>query len=46
MMKIHLQPGEPAPDVSLKTIEGEEISLATTWGNGRHVLLVFLRHSG
>jgi len=36
--------GELAPDVILKTVDGEAISLATSWQNGRHSLLIFLRH--
>ncbi len=38
--------GAPAPAVTLKTIAGESHSLAETWQEGQHVLLVFLRHLG
>jgi peroxiredoxin len=41
-----VQPGDPAPDVTLMTLEGKTVPLAETWRGGRHVLLVFLRHLG
>jgi peroxiredoxin len=41
-----MQIGDPAPDASLKTTDGQIISLAETWRSGRHVLLIFLRHLG
>ncbi len=40
-----LQPGDKAPNVVLKTLDGSDIALAEMW-NGRQVLLVFLRHLG
>lgn len=38
--------GDPAPEINLKTITGETVSLAETWRGGRHTLLIFLRHLG
>jgi peroxiredoxin len=40
-----LQPGDKAPSVYLKTLDGPDIALAEMW-NRRQVLLVFLRHLG
>jgi hypothetical protein len=39
-----LYPGDKAPDLLLKTIEGQDMALADMWRNGRNTLLVFLRH--
>lgn len=39
-----LRPGQPAPDLTIYTLEGESVSLGSTWGNGRDALLIFLRH--
>ena len=39
-----LRPGQPAPDVILKTLEGMAVPLSSLWGNGRTALLIFLRH--
>ena len=36
--------GDPAPNVMLKTVDGATEPLAGMWGNGRHALLIFLRH--
>ena len=36
--------GDVAPELILKDVEGAPVSLATMWGNGRHALLIFLRH--
>jgi peroxiredoxin len=41
-----LKPGDPAPNPSLKTIDGQTVALAGTWGAGQQVLIVFLRHLG
>jgi len=41
-----LATGDPAPEVKLKTITGETVSLAEVWQSGCHVLLIFLRHLG
>lgn len=38
------QPGQPAPDFTLATIDGQTITLSQ--GRGRPHLLVFLRHLG
>ena len=40
----HLQPGQPAPTVTLTTLDGRPVSLSDYWGSGRHLLLIFLRH--
>ena len=39
-----LKAGQPAPDVPLKTVAGETVSLASLWASGQHALLIFLRH--
>ena len=39
-----LRPGQPAPDVILKTLDGTAVPLSSLWGNGRTALLIFLRH--
>lgn len=39
-----IRPGQPAPDVMLKLLDGRSVSLSTYWGNGRSLLLIFLRH--
>jgi peroxiredoxin len=39
-----LRPGQPAPDVTLKTLDGRFLPLSSLWGNGRPALLIFLRH--
>ena len=36
----------PAPDFTLLSMEGEQITLSEVLKNGNHVLLVFLRHLG
>ena len=41
-----VQEGDIAPDFTLKTAEGETVSLSYFLSSGRHVLLVFLRHLG
>ena len=40
-----IQIGEPAPDVTLATSEGNEVSLAEL-GRSRPVVVAFLRHFG
>ena len=42
MAKIKV--GQQAPDVALSTIDGEPIQLSASWNNGRHALIIFLRH--
>ena len=39
-----LRTGQRAPDVTLNTLEGTAVPLASLWGNGRTALLIFLRH--
>jgi hypothetical protein len=39
-----LKVGQPAPNVQLQTLEGELVMLDRLWGNGRSLLLIFLRH--
>ena len=39
-----LQPGQPAPDVTLKNLDGRSVTLSSFWENGRAALLIFLRH--
>jgi len=36
--------GQKAPNVQLQTLEGEVVTMASLWGNGRSALLIFLRH--
>lgn len=36
--------GQPAPNVTLRTIENEFVNLATSWESGQNALLIFLRH--
>ena len=40
----HLRPGQPAPDAILSQLDGRSHPLSSYWGNGRSVLLIFLRH--
>lgn len=40
-----LQPGDEAPTLTLKTVNGQETTLAALWRK-QNVLLVFLRHLG
>jgi hypothetical protein len=40
----HLQNGPLAPDVQLAFLDGRPVSLSHYWGNGRSLLLIFLRH--
>ena len=39
-----LRPGQPAPDAVVTHPDGRSTSLSTYWGNGRQLLLIFLRH--
>lgn len=39
-----LRIGQPALDVMLTTLDGRSVSLSSYWGNGRSLLLIFLRH--
>ncbi len=36
--------GQIAPSVKLESVDGERVSLADCWPDGRHTLLIFLRH--
>lgn len=36
--------GQPAPDVTLATLDSQAVPLSSYWGNGRATLLIFLRH--
>lgn len=42
MAKIKV--GQRAPDLALTTKEETPIQLSAAWGNGRHALIIFLRH--
>jgi hypothetical protein len=39
-----LRPGRLAPDTVLRSLAGEPVSLSSYWGDGRRLLLIFLRH--
>ena len=39
-----LRSGQPAPDVQLSLLDGRSVTLSSYWGNGRSLLLIFLRH--
>jgi len=39
-----LKVGQPAPNVTVQTLTGQPVALADYWQNGRHTLLIFLRH--
>ena len=39
-----LKVGQPAPNAQLQTLEGDLVTLDSLWGNGRSLLLIFLRH--
>jgi peroxiredoxin len=39
-----LKTGQPAPNVTLATLDGRSVAMADYWGNGRSCLLIFLRH--
>ena len=38
--------GQAAPDFTLSIVDGDELSLNEILSEGKHVLLVFLRHLG
>ncbi len=38
--------GDAAPDFTLRTADGQTVSLSETLHSGRNVLVVFLRHLG
>lgn len=39
-----LKVGDYAPRMVAQTLAGEAVELGEMWGNGRSLLLVFLRH--
>ena len=39
-----LQSGQAAPDVMLSLLDGRSVALSEYWGDGRSLLLIFLRH--
>jgi peroxiredoxin len=41
-----LKPGDIAPGFALQTVDGQPVSLKDRLGDGRNILLVFLRHLG
>lgn len=42
-----VKPGQKAPSLILKTVEGQEMALAEMWRKEqKNVVLVFLRHLG
>jgi peroxiredoxin len=43
---MYLKPNSSAPNFSLQTVEGEQITLNEVLKSGKHVLLVFLRRLG
>ncbi len=36
--------GQVAPTAILESVAGEKVSLVKHWQDGRHTLLIFLRH--
>ena len=36
--------GRPAPDVTLTNALDQPVQLSEAWGDGRHALIIFLRH--
>lgn len=36
--------GQPAPDLTLTLLDGPAVPLSSFWGDGRSLLLIFLRH--
>ncbi len=43
---MKLKPNTKAPDFTLTTVEGKQITLSEVLTSGQNVLLVFLRHLG
>lgn len=39
-----LRPGQPAPDVTLFTLDDDAVYLSTYWGDDHYLWLIFLRH--
>ena len=45
-MATIFKPGDTAPNITLRTVEGETLSLRSDQQDGRGTLLIFLRHLG
>jgi len=43
---MSMKAGDKAPNITLRTVEGEMLSLRGDSQNGRNTLLIFLRHLG
>lgn len=43
---MSLKKGDTAPNIALRTVEGEMLSLHNNLQDGRNTLLIFLRHLG
>jgi peroxiredoxin len=43
---MSLKPGDTAPDITLRTLDGQMYSLRGDQQGGRNTLLIFLRHLG
>jgi len=41
-----IEPGGPAPSLTLQNLDNQSIELSETWSHGSNSLLVFLRHLG
>jgi len=41
-----IEPGAPAPSLTLQNLDNQSIELSETWSQGSNSLLVFLRHLG
>ena len=39
-----IRTGQKAPDAQLQTLDGQPVKLSDYWREGRHTLLIFLRH--
>ena len=42
--KTSIRIGQRAPDVQLADTSGHAVQLSTAWADGRHALIIFLRH--
>ena len=43
---MSLKTGDTAPNIALRTVEGQTLSLQDNLQDGRSTLLIFLRHLG
>ena len=41
-----IREGSIAPDISLTTLDETPVQLASSWADGHHALIIFLRHLG